>query len=170
MEARELIYCRRSCRDFDGREVPLEDLKTIARAATVAPSGLGKNELIYVILHGEKAQEYLELVRKLQGSDGYFGARSIILVVRDRERGGLYDIDAGCGIENMYLTACDMGIGVCNLHLARGLFCSREGQSFQHDVLNLDPARYEILESTAFGYAREKLEPNVADEERIRVA
>lgn len=169
MDIRELVYCRRSCREFDGREVPLKDLKTIAEAATVAPSGLGKNELVFVILAGDVAKDYLELVRKLQGSDAYYGGTSIILVARDLEKGGLYDLDAGCAIENMYLVACDMGYGICNLHLARGLFASMEGRSFQLSELKLPLDRYEVLESLVVGYPKTKCSPNSPDEERIIV-
>lgn len=165
----ETLAKRRSCRRFDGREIPEDDLKKIALAATLSPSGLGKNELSFVCVEGNKAQQYLDLMMKIQGNDPYFGGRSFIFVVRNREKDGLADQDAGAALQTMYLESMDLGYGACVLHLARGVFASEEGQEFQRQVLGLNPEKWQILESMVFGYPLERHEPNTPNEERVYV-
>lgn len=169
MEIYDILSARRSCRRFDGREIPAEALETIARAATLSPSGLGKNELHFVCLEGNSSQAYLDLTEKLSGIGQYYGGRSIILIVRDKAIDGLYDQDSGAAIQSMYLEAMGLGYGACVLHLARGVFMSDEGRAFQEEVLNLPSDRWQVLESMVFGYPVIKEKPNVADEKRVHV-
>lgn len=76
----DVLKARRSTREYTEEGVSKEDMQQIVEAGTLAPSGMGRNELMFVGLTNEYAKEYLSIAKNKFGMDRYYGAKHIILV------------------------------------------------------------------------------------------
>lgn len=167
METKECLKKRRSIRKFKDLEVNDELLKEIISYGTLAPSGMHVNELVFVGLRKEKAKKLQDLIVSLNGRNPYYEAPNIILVFKDNNKKGLFDLDVGASMENMLLGSCDLGLGSCWIHFARDFFQTKEGKEFQKNELGLDPNQFIGLESIALGYKGEEKDCNEYDKGRI---
>jgi len=135
MEALEAIMTRRSVRKFENRQIPDEDLDTILRAGSYAPSALALQPWAFVVVQN---QEFLNTVsdyckpimislmknahdgmsdefRALLESSGYsiyYHAPTVIMVV-GKTKSRFREIDCALCAENMMLAAHALGIGSC---------------------------------------------------------
>lgn len=166
METKECLKKRRSIRKYKIEALNDEQLKTIVSSGTLAPSGMHVNELVFVGLSKDTSKKMQDLILSLIGRNPYYGAPNIVLVFKDNRKNGLFDLDAGAAMENMLLTATDLGFGSCWIHYARDFFKTKEGKEFQMNELGLDPNVFEGLESIAIGYNGEVKDCNDYDEGR----
>ena len=81
----DVLKAIRSTREYTEEGVSKEDMQQIVEAGTLAPSGMGRNELMFVGLTNEYAKEYLSIAKNKFGMDRYYGAKNIILVFRNKE-------------------------------------------------------------------------------------
>lgn len=86
----DVLKARRSTREYTEEGVSKEDMQQIVEAGTLAPSGMGRKELMFVGLTNEYAEEYLSIAKNKFGMDRYYGAKHIILVFRNKEIESLY--------------------------------------------------------------------------------
>lgn len=121
MEVSEAIRSRRSVRKFKDQRVPREDLVELVDYARLAPSGMNKQPLEFVIV------DEPELERELFNYTNWAGAvdwdpepeerpRAYVLVLIDHEvKPATENHDAGLAASNICLGAVDKGLGSCLL-------------------------------------------------------
>ena len=177
----DVLKARRSTREYTEEGVSKEDMQQIVEAGTLAPSGMGKKELMFVGLTNEYAKEYCrsrgcKLIeprffslygpKNKFGMDRYYGAKHIILVSRNKEIESLYLLDVGAAMENMLLKATNLGLQSCWIHAAKDLAENKDFSKFQ-EKLGLD-SKYEVLESIAIGHGEKTIDKEV-DNSRVKV-
>lgn len=121
MEVSQAIYSRRSIRKFKDRRIPREDLVELVDYARLAPSGMNKQPLEFVIV------DEPELERELFNYTNWAGAvdwnpepeerpRAYVLILIDHEvEPATENHDAGLAAGNISLAAVDKGLGACLL-------------------------------------------------------
>ena len=127
----EKMMSRRSIRKYRSDMVPDEMLKKIAEAGTFAPTGMGKQSPVIIVVKDKATRDRLsELNAKVLGvnTDPFYGAPVVIAVLADRSRATcLYDGSLVMG--NLLLAAHDLGLGSCWIHRAKEVFDSTEGKA-----------------------------------------
>jgi nitroreductase len=131
----EKMLSRRSIRRYKSDMVPDEMLNEIAKAGTFAPTGMGKQSPIIVVVKDKETRDKLsELNAKALGvnTDPFYGAPVVIVVLADRSR-STYLYDGTLVMGNMLLAAHDLGLGSCWIHRAKEVFDGPEGKAFLKD-------------------------------------
>jgi len=130
MELLEVIKRRRSVRSFTEDPISSEHLKALLESAYNAPVGKAaypRYELI--VLKNRKGIEDLARLIKLTGSslmDPFFNAPLVIFVTGEMSKERLNGCDTGCIIENIMLSATDLGLGSCFLYTISEIINARE--------------------------------------------
>ena len=126
----EKVLTRRGIRQYKPDMVPDEMLKKIAEAGTYAPTGMGNQSPIIVVVKDKATRDKLsELNAKVMGRDidPFYGAPVVIAVLADRSF-KTYTYDGSLVMGNLLLAAHDLGLGSCWVHRAKEVFESPEGQ------------------------------------------
>jgi nitroreductase len=121
METFDCIKSRKSVRKYDKKDVPNEIIGQIIFAGTQAPSAGNIQTWEFIVVKDEKIKKELSIAALKQ--DHVFKAPIVIVVSADLEKSAdkygergekLYSIqDTAAAIENMLLTAHDLGLGAC---------------------------------------------------------
>ena len=107
-----LIAIRRSHRKFSPDPVTDEQLRTIERAALIAPSSKGLHNCELVVTR--RTNVILQLAHcKAQGAEFVEGATVVIAVVGDPKVGDMWVEDCSVAATMMLLQAEDLGLGAC---------------------------------------------------------
>lgn len=115
MEVKEAILSRRSVRKFTPEPVPDEMVHELLRSAMAAPSACNRQPWEFFVVRNPQAQE------ALRGATPYTKMNSslILVVAGNSERfltkkpGDYWIQDCSAAIENILLTAVDLGLGAC---------------------------------------------------------
>ena len=115
MEFKDVIYGRRSVREYSDKKIDDDVIKEILDAAMWAPSGVNIQPWYYVVI---KSKEGLEKITELM-EEVAIKNKSVILVFRDKkdysyalpDDGVVQSISAS--VENLILSAYDHGISSC---------------------------------------------------------
>lgn len=111
MDIMEVIYARRSVRQFKPDPVPREVLEKIVRAGIEAPSGCNAQLRQYVIVDDPAVMEQLRLC---SGALKTAPAAIVILVQpKATPYGEFWMQDASAAMENMLLATVALGYGAC---------------------------------------------------------
>ena len=114
MDLTKLITTRRSVREFRDEDVSNDQLNRILEAARWAPSGLNNQCWRFIIVKDDKLKS--DLAKLTTYGDIIRSAKINILVFMDVDSS--YDqtkdiLSIGACIQNMLLTAHDLGLGSC---------------------------------------------------------
>ncbi len=121
---------RRSCRSYKKDQVTDEELKLILEAAEYAPTGMGMQSPIIIVLQDEETiAELSRLNAKIMGRDGdpFYGAPTVAIVLADKNR-PTYIEDGSLVLGNMMNAAYSIGVDSCWIHRAKEEFESEEGK------------------------------------------
>ena len=133
-EALQNLLTRRSCRGYKEEQIKPEELDAILEAGKFAPTGMGKQSPIIVVLSdAEKIAEVERLNGAVMGNpDGhpFYGAPTLIVVFGDAES-SLGDADANLVIGNLLNGANAVGVDSCYIWRARESFDSAEGKALK---------------------------------------
>ena len=126
----ELIKIRRSMRKF--LPVPLKEneLRTILRAALMAPSSKGMHSYEFVVVEDPSTIEALSRC-KAMGADFVAGAPLVIAVLADPALSEVWVEDASVAATCLLLQAEDLGLGACWVQV-RGRKTQDGGDSEQY--------------------------------------
>ncbi len=127
----ERMLSRRSIRKYKSDMVPDEMLNEIAKAGTFAPTGMGKQSPIIIVVKDKKTRDRLsELNAKVLGvdTDPFYGAPVAMVVLADRGM-PTYLYDGSLVMANLLLATHDLGLGSCWIHRAKEVFDSPEGKA-----------------------------------------
>ena len=131
METLNTLKTRRSCRAYKAEHVEEEKLNAIIEAGTYAPTGMGKQSPIILVI---KDQEIRNKLAKLNAAamgmdiDPFYGAPEMIVVLADKTM-PTYIYDGRLVMGNMLNAAADLGVASCWVHRAKEEFESEEGKA-----------------------------------------
>lgn len=156
----ETLRCleeRRSIRKYKAEQVPEEILEEILRAGMYAPTGMGMQSPVMVVVQDA------DMIRRLSAlnaavmgtdSDPFYGAPTVIVVLADKSRGTCVE-DGSLVMGNLLNASASLGIGSCWIHRAREVFAGEEGKEILR-CWGLDPDRYIGVGHCILGYAAEE--------------
>ncbi len=121
METRKVINNRKSVRSYTGEKISENDLQAILKAANEAPVGMGRYENVHltVIEKPELLQAIEENAARMFGRPDMkplYGAPVYVLVSAkpmNEAMGNVEYSNAAIIVQNMALTAVDLGVGSC---------------------------------------------------------
>lgn len=129
----EVLKClkeRRSVRKYRAEQVKEEQLEQILEAGMYAPTGMGMQSPIMVVVQDpETVAKLSKMNAAVMGvnSDPFYGAPTVIVVLADRSR-GTYLEDGSLVMGNLLNAAYALGVDSCWIHRAKEMFESEEGK------------------------------------------
>ncbi len=127
----DVLKQRRSCRAFTNRPVEKEKMAAILEAGTYAPTGMGKQSPIIIVIKDPKVKETLRRMNaEIMGAkiDPFYGAPELVVVLA-KSRILSYIYDGSLVMGNMMNAAADLGLGSCWIHRAKEEFETEYGKS-----------------------------------------
>ena len=122
---------RRSVRAYREEQVREEELRQILEAATYAPSGMGKQSAVMVVVQDKETIAKLsKLNAAVMGAeiDPFYGAPTVVVVLADRS--SFTWKEDGCLVTgNLMNAAYAVGVDSCWIHRAKEVFEGEEGQA-----------------------------------------
>lgn len=122
---------RRSVRAYGPEQIREEDLAQILEAGTYAPSGMGAQPVVMVVVQDKETIAKLsKLNAAVMGAeiDPFYGAPTVIVVLADQDRSTWLE-DGSLVMGNLMNAAHALGLGSCWIHRAREVFASDEGRA-----------------------------------------
>lgn len=122
---------RRSIRKYKKEQISEEQLDLILEAGIYAPTGMGAQSPIMVVVQdSETIKELSEMNAKVMGtnSDPFYGAPTVIVVLADSNK-VTYVEDGSLVMGNLMNAAHSVGVDSCWIHRAKEVFASEKGQS-----------------------------------------
>ena len=123
MNTLETIYSRKSIRNFNGEKITEDELNEILKAAYAAPVGRAMYDTLSltVIENKEILVQWEKLMADAVGNPDmhpFYGAPTVILVSSVIGEGTMSNVNysnAATIVQNMALTATEIGIGACHI-------------------------------------------------------
>ncbi len=123
---------RRSIRSFQYKQVEENVLAQILKAGTYAPTGRNRQSPIIVVVQDAATKEFLrEMNAKIMGREGtdpFYGAPTIVVVLADRNVPTHLE-DGALVMGNLMNAAYAVGVDSCWIHRAKEEFDSEEGKA-----------------------------------------
>ncbi len=123
---------RRSVRSFQHKQIEEAILSEILKAGTYAPTGRNRQSPVMVVVQDAKTREILrEMNARImgrEGSDPFYGAPTIVVVLADRTVPTHLE-DGSLVMGNLMNAAYALGVDSCWIHRAREEFESDEGKA-----------------------------------------
>lgn len=158
-EAYENLLTRRSVRAYRQQQVPREILEQIAEAGRYAPSGMGRQPCVFVVVQDRQTRDLLSrLNAAVMGtdSDPFYGAPAVIVVLADRTV-PTYLYDGALAMGNLMNAAHALGVDSCWIHRAKEVMDSPEGRALK-EQWGLGE-QYEGIGNCILGYAAASAAP-----------
>ena len=165
-ETLKVLEERRSCRKFKPDMITEEELNSVIRAGTFAPTGMGKQSPIIIAVTNKEtrdkiAKENAKIAGWNEDFDPFYGAPVILIVLANRgvnQEIGTYLYDGSLVMGNMLNAAESLGLGSIWIHRAKEEFESEFGKNILKELgIKGD---YEGIGHCALGYRDgEKLKP-----------
>ena len=130
-ETLSTLLTRRSCRAYSAKQVDEATLQEILQAGLYAPSGMGKQTAIFVVVQDPDEVAYLsKLNAAVMGTDTdpFYGAPTVIVVLADSSSYTCVE-DGSLAMGNLMNAAYALGVDSCWIHRARPIFDSDEGKA-----------------------------------------
>ncbi len=129
--ALENLKTRRSVRRFSDKPVEQEKLDAILEAATYAPTGMGKQSPVIVLVKDPKTRDLIsKLNAKVIGReemDPFYGAPVVAIVFANKASVPTWFEDACLVAGNLLNAAHAVGVDSCYIYRAKEVFSSAEG-------------------------------------------
>ena len=131
----ESLKTRRSVRHFSNRPVEQEKLDAILEAATYAPTGMGKQSPVIVLV---KTPETVKKISQLNAGvmgmevDPFYGAPAVAIVFGNKAASPTWMEDACLVAGNLLNAAHAVGVDSCYIYRAKETFSSPEGLALMH--------------------------------------
>ncbi|MGM9652687.1 MAG: nitroreductase family protein [Eubacteriales bacterium] len=124
---------RRSVRAYRPEQISDAELNEILTAGLYAPSGMNRQPVVLVAVQDKAVRDRLSAMNAAvmgrAGSDPFYGAPTVVVVLADRSVSGTALEDGCLALGNMMNAAHALGIGSCWIHRAREEFESAEGKA-----------------------------------------
>lgn len=129
-ETMKTLTTRRSVRAYLPDQVKEEELEQILAAGTYAPTGMGAQSPVMVVVQDpETIRKLSKMNAAVMGGNGdpFYGAPTVIVVLADKNRGTCVE-DGSLVMGNLMNAAASLGVASCWIHRAREVFDSPEGR------------------------------------------
>ncbi len=159
---------RRSCRKYKKEQIKDDDLNLILKAGEYAPTGMGRQSPIIVVLQNkEKIEKLSKINAKIMGidKDPFYGAPTVLVVLADKNIGTHIE-DGSLVLGNLMNAAYSLGLGSCWIHRAKEEFETEEGKELLKEW-NI-PENYVGIGHCILGYPEEKSEAKPRKDGYIR--
>ena len=121
---------RRSVRRYRPEQIKPEELDAILDAGTWAPSAMGRQPAVMVVIQDRETISYLsKLNAEIQGQPGtdpFYGAPTVVIVLAE---GNNFLQDGSLVMGNLMNAAWSLGVASCWVNRALELFDSPEGKA-----------------------------------------
>ena len=130
----EIAETRQSCRSYDETR-PVEDskLNAILEAGTFAPSGMGKQSAVMVVLQEEETIRALSSINaRIMGNpdtDPFYGAPTVVAVLADSDSYNWLK-DGSLVMGNLMNAAASLGVASCWINRCGETFDLPEGKEY----------------------------------------
>ena len=149
----QLAKFRRSCRQFDTSiQVSDELINKIVEAGLHAPTAKNNQGVHFVVVKDKYVKSVLAKVNSQIAEykfDMFYGAPIVIIVMAKKGPYAVYD--GSCAIENMLLSATDLGLGSCWIHRAKEEIMVPEIKQIL-EKYNINASDYEGVGNVILGY------------------
>ena len=130
-ETLKVLKERRSVRKYKAEQIRDEELNAILEAGTWAPSGMGLQSAVMVVVQDPETIAYMSRMNaEIQGNPGtdpFYGAPTVVVVLADSSsRNWLQDGSLVMG--NLMTAAASLHIGSCWINRAMEYFDTAEGK------------------------------------------
>lgn len=155
-ETLQTIFNRRSIRTFSEKQLSDEELDTILKAGSHAPSAMNQQPWHFTVVQNKDLIDKINTAckvaskRPLDNNVSIFYNAPTLIIVSSEEKAVAPEIDGAIALQNMFLAAASLGIGSCWIHSPRLLFSVEEGRALEKN-LGI-PEGYKIIGSGVFGY------------------
>lgn len=159
---------RRSCRKYKKEQIKDDDLNLILKAGEYAPTGMGRQSPIILVLQNkEKIEKLSKINAKIMGidKDPFYGAPTVLVVLADKNIGTHIE-DGSLVLGNLMNAAYSLGLGSCWIHRAKEEFETEEGKEMLKEW-NI-PENYVGIGHCILGYPEEKSEAKPRKDGYIR--
>ena len=146
---------RRSCRKYLPQQIKEEELNAILEAGTYAPTGMGaQSPVIVVVQKPELIEQISKMNAKVMGQDidPFYGAPTVLIVLADTQR-PTYLYDGALVMGNLMNAAQAVGVDSCYIFRAKEVFASEEGKALLKEWGI--PEHYEGIGNCILGYRAE---------------
>ena len=129
-ETLKTLMERRSVRSYKEEQVPENILQQILEAGEYAPSGMGMQSAVMVVVRDKDTINQISRMNAaVMGNDGdpFYGAPTVVIVFGDSTR-GTYVEDGSLVMGNLMNAAASLGVDSCWIHRAKEVFLSEEGK------------------------------------------
>ncbi|MFH1451134.1 MAG: nitroreductase family protein [bacterium] len=154
MNISEVIFTRRSVRSYNDKEVSLEKLEKVLKAAQAAPSASNKQDYKLIVV---KDPEKRRALAQAASNQEFVGEAPIIIVPVSLEPDKVmtcevptYAVDLAIAVDHMTLAAVEEGLGTCWI----GAFSQKEVKM----ILGI-PESYKVLTLLPLGYPADSPRP-----------
>ncbi|MCC8014214.1 MAG: nitroreductase [Eubacterium sp.] len=126
----ESLKTRRSVRSFSSKPIEQEKLDAILEAATYAPTGMGMQSPVIVLV---KTPETVKKISKMNATvmgrdlDPFYGAPVVAIVFGNKASAPTWFEDACLVAGNLLNAAHAVGVDSCYIYRAKEVFSSPEG-------------------------------------------
>ena len=159
---------RRSCRKYSSTQIKEEELNSVLKAGEYAPTGMGMQSPIIVVLQNKSIIDKLSKINaKIMGKDEdpFYGAPTVLVVLADKNI-GTYIEDGSLVLGNLMNAAYSLGLGSCWIHRAKEEFETDEGKELLKEW-NISE-NYVGIGHCILGYPEEKSEAKPRKDGYIR--
>lgn len=155
MDILDTLKNRRSCRSFSSKEVEEDKLNKIIEAGLYAPSGLGLQSPIFVVItNKEKMEELSKFNASIMGrvgTDPFYGSPCVIIVLANKDV-PTHVYDGSLALGNMMNEAESLGVDSIWIHRAKEEFETKQGKEFLKS-LGIQ-GNYEGIGHCCLGYSK----------------
>ena len=132
-EVLKLLKQRRSIRRYKAEQIKDAELDAILEAGTYAPSGMGKQSAVMVVLQDKETISALSKINaEIQGNPGtdpFYGAPTVIAVLADSTSYNWLK-DGSLVMGNLMNAAASLGVGSCWINRCGETFDRPEGRAY----------------------------------------
>ena len=125
------LTTRRSVKRYQPTQINRADLEKILKAGMNAPSGMGRQSAVMVVVQEpETVKQLSRMNAEVMGvhTDPFYGAPTVIVVFADKEVPTCKE-DGSLVMGNLLNAAHALGLGSCWVHRAKEVFDSAEGKA-----------------------------------------
>ena len=125
------LTTRRSVKRYQPTQINRADLEKILKAGMNAPSGMGRQSAVMVVVQEpETVKQLSRMNAEVMGvhTDPFYGAPTVIIVFADKEV-PTYKEDGSLVMGNLLNAAHALELGSCWVHRAKEVFNSAEGKA-----------------------------------------
>lgn len=131
-ETLRVLKERRSIRKYRAEQIKDEALNAVLEAGTWAPSGMGLQSAVMVVVQDPETIGYMSrLNAEIQGKPGtdpFYGAPTVVVVLAESDKPNWLK-DGSLVMGNLMTAAAALGLGSCWINRATELFDRPEGKA-----------------------------------------